>query len=83
VPDLDSRMAGAFGADSALAGLQRLRATTGAPRSLRDLGLAESDLAAAVGPILETAPPSNPVAVTTEVIERLLNQAWDGVEPDA
>jgi maleylacetate reductase len=83
VPDLDSRMAASFGADSALAGLQRLRAATDAPRSLRDLGLAESDLATAVGPILEAAPPSNPVAVTAEVVERLLRDAWEGTEPDA
>jgi maleylacetate reductase len=83
VPDLDVRMAAAFGADSALAGLQHLRATTDAPRSLRDLGLAEADLASAVGPILEAVPPGNPVAVTTGVVERLLRDAWEGTEPDA
>ncbi len=72
VPDLDARMAEAFGADSALAGLQRLCERVEAPRSLRALGLRQSDLAAAVGPIVEAAPPDNPVAVTAGVIEALL-----------
>ena len=81
VPDLDARMAAAFGADTALAGLQRLRRAVDAPRSLRDLGLTEADLATAVGPILEAAPPSNPVPVTAEAIEELLRAAYDGRDP--
>jgi len=81
VPDLEARMALALGADTALAGLQRLRGEVASPRSLRDLGLAESDLAAAVGPILEAAPPSNPVPVTPEVVEALLRAAYDGRDP--
>jgi maleylacetate reductase len=81
VPDLDARMAQAFGADSALAGLEELNDRIDAPRSLRALGLAESDLAAAVGPILEAAPPSNPAPVTAAVIEALLAAAWAGSAP--
>ena len=81
VPDLEARMAAAFGADTALAGLQGLREEVGAPRSLRDLGLDEDGLATAVGPILEVAPSSNPVAVTAEVIETLLHAAYDGKDP--
>jgi maleylacetate reductase len=81
VPDLDARMAEAFGAVSALAGLQRLCERVDVPRSLRALGLPESDLAAAVGPILAAAPPSNPVPVTAEVIEALLAAAWTGAAP--
>ena len=81
VPLLDARMGAAFGADSALAGLQRLREETDAPRSLRDLGLTEADIPRAVGPILEAAPPSNPVPVTAEVIESLLRAAYDGHDP--
>ena len=83
VPDLDARMAEAFGADSALAGLQRLRDEVDAPRSLRDLGLAESDLPQAVGPIVEAAPPGNPVPVTSAVVEALLRAAYDGSDPAA
>jgi maleylacetate reductase len=83
VPELDARLGEAFGAGSGLAGLQRLRAATHAPRSLRDLGLAQGDLADAVAPILEAAPPSNPVPVTAQVIETLLRRAFDGSDPDA
>jgi maleylacetate reductase len=78
VPDLDARMAEAFGAGSALAGLRRLRERVDAPRSLRALGLPETDLAAAVQPILDAAPPSNPVPVTAAVVEALLAAAWSG-----
>ena len=83
VPELDARMAAAFGADTALDGLQRLRTKTSAPRSLRDLGLAQADLPRAIEPILEAAPPSNPVPVTAEVIGGLLRAAYEGEEPDA
>jgi alcohol dehydrogenase class IV len=76
-------MAVAFGADTALDGLQRLRTKTSAPRSLRDLGLAQADLPRAIEPILEAAPPSNPVPVTAEVIGGLLRAAYEGEEPDA
>jgi len=81
VPDLDARMAAAFGAPTALAGLQRLRGDVDAPRSLRDLGLAEPDLMTAVGPILDAAPPSNPVPVTAVAIEALLHAAYEGKDP--
>jgi alcohol dehydrogenase class IV len=78
VPELDRLMAEAFGADTALDGLRSLRDETGAPRSLRELGLPEADLARAVEPILAAAPPDNPVPVTAEVVEPLLRAAWDG-----
>ncbi|WP_151084065.1 maleylacetate reductase [Nocardioides cynanchi] len=83
VPELDARMAQAFGADSALAGLEALRREVGAPRSLAALGLAERDLASAVAPILEAAPADNPVPVTAEVVETLLRHAYEGTGPDA
>jgi maleylacetate reductase len=81
VPELDHRMAGAFGAPSALAGLLALRGELGAPRSLRELGMAEDDLLSAVAPILEAAPSDNPVPLTTQNVESLLRAAWDGKEP--
>ena len=81
VPDLDRRMAGAFGADSALGGLLDLEARLGAPTSLRSLGMPESGLATAVQPILDASPPNNPAPVTSPVIEALLRAAWDGKEP--
>ena len=81
VPALDQRMAEAFAADSALAGLLALRDETSAPRSLRDLGLNEDDVPKAVQPILDASPESNPTPVTAENIEALLRAAWAGKEP--
>jgi alcohol dehydrogenase class IV len=80
VPDLDRRMAAAFGADTALAGLLALRDVLDAPRSLMELG-APADLARAVPPILDAAPASNPTRVTATDIEALLQAAWAGTEP--
>ena len=42
-----TRLADAFGAQTALEGLQQLRQDLGAPRALRDIGLRESDIPAA------------------------------------
>jgi alcohol dehydrogenase class IV len=81
VPELDRRMAGALAADSALDGLLALREKLGAPTNLRDLGLREDDIAAAVAPILDAAPPDNPMPVTPATIESLLHAAWAGKEP--
>jgi alcohol dehydrogenase class IV len=81
IPELDRRMAEALGSDSALTGLLALRDETGAPRSLRELGLAADDVPKAIAPILDAAPPSNPVAVTAENLEALLRAAWEGKEP--
>jgi maleylacetate reductase len=81
VPDLDHRMAGAFGSDSALAGLLALRDGLGAPRALRDLGMREDDIPSAVEPIVDASPPDNPTPVTRENIESLLRAAWEGKEP--
>jgi alcohol dehydrogenase class IV len=86
VPELDRRMADAFGATSALAGLLALRRETGAPTSLRELGpagsrLSEADLHDAVPPILDAVPSSNPTPVTRERLEALLRAAWEGRDP--
>ena len=81
VPDLDRRMAEALDAPTALEGLRGLRDQTDAPRALRDLGLNEDDVPKAIQPILEAAPPSNPTPVTTENVEALLHDAWEGKEP--
>jgi maleylacetate reductase len=81
VPELDRRMAAALAAATAVEGLRALRQETDAPTNLRDLGLAENDVEVAVPPILEAAPPSNPVPVTAEAIEALLHAAWEGKEP--
>jgi maleylacetate reductase len=81
VPDLESRMAAAFGSTTALAGLLTLRAEVDAPRALRDLGMTEAEIPSAVRPIVEASPSNNPTPVTHENIERLLQAAWAGEEP--
>ncbi|MET9265321.1 maleylacetate reductase [Amycolatopsis sp. NPDC004079] len=80
-PGADRRLAAAFGTDTALAGLQALRARLNAPAALRDYGLAESDLPAAVKAILEAVPESNPTPATEDNLAALLRAAWEGSEP--
>ncbi len=80
-PDADARLAAAFGSRTGLEGLEALRARVGAPRALRDVGLAETDLPDAAAAILPFVPPSNPVPVTVDDLERLLRAAWEGAAP--
>ncbi|WP_028923965.1 maleylacetate reductase [Pseudonocardia acaciae] len=80
-PDAEERIAGAFGTDTALAGLQRLRAVLDAPRALRDHGLAEADIDDAVPEILAAVPKHNPRPVTAAGLRRLLDAAWRGADP--
>lgn len=80
-PESEQRMAAAFGAGSALDGLQRLREQVEAPRVLRDYGLRETDIPAAVDAILAAMPPNSPTPVTAANLEELLRRAWQGREP--
>lgn len=80
-PDAAERLATAFGSPTALAGLQELRRTLHAPRSLRDLGLREADIQVAVTDVLAIAPPSNPTRVTEQNLTGLLLAAWAGADP--
>jgi maleylacetate reductase len=81
VPDVEERMAAAFGSAAALAGLLSLRDEVDAPRALRDLGMEESQIPSAVWPILEASPANNPTPVTRDTIEALLQAAWAGEQP--
>ena len=87
VPELASRLAGALGGDAgggpgaASAALAGLRRATGAPRSLRGLGMPETGVGAAVPRVLDAVPPSNPRPVTRAVVEELLRAAWEGEQP--
>jgi alcohol dehydrogenase class IV len=76
-----ARIAGAFGCDDGLDGLQRLRAVLNAPRALADYGFAEGDIPAAAEAILPAVPPSNPRPVTAADLETLLHAAWSGADP--
>jgi alcohol dehydrogenase class IV len=80
-PDAATRLADAFGSETAIAGLQQLRQELGAPRALRDIGLRENDIPAAVEDVLAIAPASNPTSVTMESLTALLHAAWAGEEP--
>jgi maleylacetate reductase len=80
-PESATRLAEAFGAETALGGLQQLRRKLRAPLALRDLGLQESDIPAAVEDVLAIAPTSNPTPVTRQNLTALLHAAWVGEEP--
>jgi maleylacetate reductase len=77
-PEAESRIAAAFGTDTALAGLDALRTALDAPRALKDYGLAEQNIAEAAGLILPAIPASNPRPVTTADLEELLHAAYAG-----
>lgn len=90
VPDLAARLACALGrpveagqdpADAAVAALDQLRTTLGAPTRLADYGLTESDIPEAVQRAVGAAPASNPVHVTPENMTALLTAALTGAEP--
>ena len=79
-PEAERRLAEALGASSAVAGLadlyERLYDRLDAPRSLRELGLREDQLAEAAAAILPAVPPSNPATVSRSVLLDLLRAAW-------
>lgn len=79
-PEAERRLSQAFGASSAVEGLAALRTAVDAPRALRDYGLREDQIADAAAAILPVVPESNPVPVTTETLEQLLHDAWEGRE---
>ncbi|GIE92392.1 maleylacetate reductase [Actinoplanes regularis] len=82
VPDRERQLAEAFGAETASGGLRRLRTRIDAPRALRDHGMRETDLPAAIDAILAVVPAGNPVPVTAARLDLLLRRAWAGEEPE-
>jgi alcohol dehydrogenase class IV len=80
--EAEARIAGSFGMERAIDGLQRLRADLRAPRALRDYGFPEADVPAAAEAILPAVPPSNPRPVTVGDLRRLLHAAWAGADPE-
>jgi maleylacetate reductase len=80
-PEAERRLAGAFGTATALDGLRQLRTTLDAPHALRDYGMQESDIPAAVEAIMPVVPPSNPAPVTPDALADLLHAAWAGKDP--
>jgi maleylacetate reductase len=60
--------------------LWELAGRLGAPRSLRELGMAEADVARIAGAAVATTY-ANPRPVTRDAVERLLHAAWSGDPP--
>ena len=90
VPEAASRIAQALGAQqgthddparAALTALLRLRDAVGAPRALRAVGMAESDIPDAAARIVPVVPPSNPAPVDQQSLQALLRAAWNGDDP--
>ena len=80
-PDAEARIAAALGGDTALEALDRLRAEVRAPVALRDYGMPEDGIPAAVPDILAAVPPTNPRPVTADDLTALLRAAWEGTHP--
>ncbi|GAB3280187.1 iron-containing alcohol dehydrogenase [Kineosporia babensis] len=80
-PAAADRLAQAFGSTTALEGLQDLRRRIGAPTALRDFGLTEEQIPAAVEALSAVVPPSNPAPVTPAALQELLHNAWSGHQP--
>ncbi|MDT0571802.1 maleylacetate reductase [Streptomyces sp. DSM 3412] len=80
-PEAEQRIAAAFGAGSAVGGLERLRRAVDAPRALRDYGVTEAEVDTAVRAVLDVVPDGNPRPVTAADVQRLLRAAWRGADP--
>ncbi|TVT10236.1 maleylacetate reductase [Amycolatopsis bartoniae] len=77
-PESEKRIAAAFGAATAVEGLNTLRAALDAPRALKDCGMAEENIPEAADLILPVVPDSNPRTVDRESLEELLRAAHAG-----
>jgi maleylacetate reductase len=80
-PDAAARIADALGSIDPLAGVRSLAAALDAPLALRDVGLREDDLPAAVEAVLAAVPAGNPRPVDEAAVTRLLRAAWEGTDP--
>jgi alcohol dehydrogenase class IV len=74
------RVARALGADYAAQALFDLAATNGAPTSLREIGMLESDLDEAAGAAVKS-PYWNPQPIERNAIRKLLDDAYSGRRP--
>lgn len=80
--DGTAKLAQALGASNAAQALLDLAKRTGAPTTLEEIGVKESDLSEAARIATET-PMNNPEPVTTARVEALLRNAWRGSAPEA
>jgi maleylacetate reductase len=80
-PAAMARVARALGAGDAAGGLWDLASRTGAPTSLRSLGLRAEDVEAAAELVAAAAPP-NPRPVDAAGVAAMLRAAWSGRRPE-
>lgn len=80
-PEAAARAAAAFGAETALDGLQALRKRLDAPKALSDYGFTPDGIDEAVEVTLPSIPANNPRTVTRENLAALLRAALDGNDP--
>lgn len=80
-PEAEQRIAAAFGTETALEGLQTLRAKLNAPKSLQDYGFTVEDIPEAVEISLPAIPANNPREVTSQNLTELLQAALVGDDP--
>jgi maleylacetate reductase len=81
VPELLAPIAHALGDGSAGGGLWDFARSVGAPRSLRDVGIAEADLDRAADIAVRNAY-ANPRPIDRPSIRALLQTAWEGGRPE-
>lgn len=79
-PDVMRRIASILGTPSAAGGLYDLMAGTGVPKSLKALGMAETDLDRAAD-LAMSAAYWNPRPLERTAIRALLQHAWEGIRP--
>jgi maleylacetate reductase len=77
-PAAEARISAAFDGADGVTGLDRLRSELNAPRSLAELGLAESDIDKAAALALPAIPISNPAPVDLPRLTALIRAAWAG-----
>ncbi|MQT15598.1 maleylacetate reductase [Segnochrobactrum spirostomi] len=82
VPDLLAPIAEAFGGGSAGGGLWDFAQSVGSPLSLKEIGIAESDLDRAAAIAVKNAY-ANPRPIEATSIRELLQAAWEGRRPGA
>lgn len=84
-PEAERRIAEAYapllGTNTALDGLEALRAKVRVTGGLKDYGMPADGIAKAVAPILEAVPAGNPTALTVDNLGALLRRAWEGDAP--
>lgn len=80
-PQAVARIADALGGQPAVSGLFALQRELAAPSSLRELGMAEQDVARAAALTFEVVPASDPAPVSREDLEHLITAAWAGRGP--